>query len=191
MIAPLMSHASTNMTEHLPPHLKQIAGVAASVAALPGLSVRRASVWEGGWHLFSTDMVVKIDGKGRVEYAEIATNQFTRKDAYYQQFTLAESFDGYVKYGSFPTPEEAHSAFLYATTTTASPWHSDAALAAQLTPKPDEVLFADGKSLIFRRGAICVHVAVLGVPAGDASMKHVVQIANRILAEIAAAETGK
>ena len=188
MIAPVVSHASTNETEHLPPQLKHIAGVAKAVSLIPKLTVRRNSVWEGGWHVFSTDIVAKIEREGHVKHEEIATNQFAQADAYYQQFTIADTLHGFVKYGSFPTRDEAHSAFIFATTTTASPWYSDAAIAVQLTPKPDEVLFAERHTCIIRRGTTCVHVAVFGA-AEDACMKLVIEIASRILAEMDAAGT--
>lgn len=190
MSAAAVSPATTNETAQLPRQLEEVARLAGAITAVTNLTIQRATVWEGGWHLFPADVVAKIDKERLTIYKTSPTNQFVRRDAYYQEFVLANSFKGFAQYGWFADLAEAHSAFLYATTTTASPWYPNEELASKLTPRPDEVLFADSQGLILRQGAICIHVAVFSGPE-DACMKHVIEIANCLLARLTAAQTNQ
>lgn len=181
-----MTRAATNDVAQLSPQMAYFARIAEAAEEVPTLKSEKGNVWQA-WGVFAPDLCKRAES-GEMPTESWPTNDFKHVEGYEQPFTIGDTMKGNITYGTFATPEEAHAAFVYATTTTAAPWYSDPALAKEITPKPDEVLFAERHACIIRQGTTCVRVGMC-VGDEDARMKHVIEIINRILAEMDAAGT--
>lgn len=187
LMSAIKSHAVTNDATHSDTRIAYLTRIAQPIADIPGITLQNQRMMEepGAWGIYTPEVMRGIEETGNIPRIEdITTNDYYFVPGYTYGFSINELVKGYVDHGTFSSVDEARAAFLYGTTTTASVWHYDSALADKLVPPPDEVMFTTSNGIMFRKDTTCVYLNIFG---GEDHSSTLIDLANRILSEIAVA----